>query len=87
MGALEDLGVGFIGGMIFRGMGQGANAVPATRIIQGVVGHAAGRRGKRHLVQGIIDYVDNYLLEMVGMGVGRARAAPTISSLVRKIRI
>ncbi|GAH35400.1 unnamed protein product, partial [marine sediment metagenome] len=70
IGALEDLGVGLFGGILFRLWGQGANAVPAMRIVQGIAGVAFDRRGKRHLVQGVIDYVDNWLLEKMGYGVG-----------------
>jgi len=68
-------------------MGQGANAVPATRIIQGVVGHAVDRRGKRHLVDGILDYVDNWLLSLVGMGVVAGDRAPaSVQALVSQLK-
>jgi len=74
VGAIEALAVKFIAGAVFRGMGQGANAVPAANIAYGISGHVLGRRGKACLVHGVIDYVDNWLLSLIGMGVG---APPT----------
>ncbi|MBA7539669.1 hypothetical protein ES705_31949 [subsurface metagenome] len=81
IGALEDLGVGLFGGILMRLWGQGANAIPATRIVQGIAGVALNRRGKRHLVQGFIDYVDNWLLDQMGYGVGGSSTMSTTFSI------
>jgi len=87
IGAIEDLGVGLAGGIAFRTFGFGANAVPATRIVQGIAGVAMDRRGKRHLVQGTIDFVDNWLLDVLGHGVNSSpAAAPSISKLLTPLK-
>ncbi len=87
IGAIEDLGVGLAGGIAFRTFGFGANAVPATRIVQGIAGVAMDRRGKRHLVQGTIDFVDNWLLDVLGHGVGSSPGAtPSISKLLTPLK-
>lgn len=38
------------------------------------------RRGKRHLIDGLLDYVDNVLLDMIGMGVGRKSTTTSLRS-------
>lgn len=87
IGALEDLGVGLAGGILFRTMGFGANAVPATRIVQGIAGVGMDRRGKRHLVQGTIDFVDNWLLDVLGHGVGSSLSGPpSINGLIAPLK-
>ncbi|MBA7539868.1 hypothetical protein ES705_32153 [subsurface metagenome] len=89
VGALEDIGVGAIGGMVFRAMAFGAYALPATRICQGLAGVAMDRRGKRHLVSGVIDFIDNWLLEMMGYGVSRIPSMsgpPSINSLLTPLK-
>ena len=71
-GALEDVGVGFIG---FTLLGKTPAALPITRTLQGLAGHAMGRRGKRHAIQGIIDLLTLWLAGGIGVGVG-ARLPP-----------
>ncbi len=87
-GALEDLGVGVAGGLIFRSLGYGVYAVPATRIVQGLAGMALDRRGKRHLVAGTIDFIDNWLLQQLGFGVGRSTISTpvSISNVLRPLK-
>lgn len=87
IGALEDLAVGLGGGVLFRSMGQGANAVPMTRIVQGAVGYGLKRRGKAHLIRGIIDYVDNYLLSRIGYGVRPGAKTVTVPSVAGLLRL
>ena len=58
VGALEDVGVGFIG---FTLLGKTPSALPITRTLQGVAAYAMDRRGKRHAVQGIIDLLTLWL--------------------------
>lgn len=90
IGALEDVAVGIGGGILFRSMGQGANAVPLTRVVQGFAGYGLNRRGKSHLIRGIIDYIDNYLLSALGFGVRpgapKKLQLPTMAGLLRSFQ-
>jgi len=63
VGALEDVGVGFIG---FTLLGKTPAALPITRTLQGVAGYAFDRRGKAHAITGILDLVTIWLAG--GMG-------------------
>jgi hypothetical protein len=63
-GALEDVGVGFIG---FTLLGKTPAALPLTRTLQGIAAHAMGRRGKRHAIQGILDLVTLWLAGGIGV--------------------
>lgn len=53
-GALEDIAWGFVG---FNILGQSVAALPMVRTIQGIQGHVLDRRGKRRLVDGILDLI------------------------------
>lgn len=67
MTALEDLIVGYAGTKVIhesQGFSTG-RSLALTRVGQGVLGHVGNRRGKRHLVQGVIDYIDLALVEEV----------------------
>jgi len=68
VGALEDIGVGFIG---FTLLGKTPAALPMTRTAQGIAAYAMDRRGKRHAVQGIIDLLTLWLAGGFGVGNGR----------------
>lgn len=87
IGALEDLAVGLGAGAVLRAMGAGVNAVPTVRILQGFAGHAMNRRGKRHLIDGLLDYIDNVLLDMIGMGVGVGRSTRRIGLKFPKLQL
>lgn len=63
-GALEDVGVGFIG---FTLLGKTPAALPITRTLQGLAAHAMDRRGKRHAIQGILDLVTLWLAGGIGV--------------------
>jgi hypothetical protein len=67
-GALEDVGVGFIG---FTLLGKTPAALPITRTLQGLAGHAMDRRGKRHAIQGILDLFTLWLAGGFGGNGGR----------------
>ena len=58
LGALEDVGIGFIG---FTLLGKTPSALPLTRAIQGIAAIAMDRRGKARAVSGILDLVALWL--------------------------
>ncbi|MEE9403116.1 MAG: hypothetical protein V3V47_07965 [Desulfobacteria bacterium] len=58
VGALEDVGIGFIG---FTLLGKTPSALPLTRAIQGIAAIAMDRRGKNRAVSGILDLVTLWL--------------------------
>ncbi len=63
IGAAEDIAWGFVG---FSMLGGTPASLPMTRVIQGVAGHALDRRGKRRLVDGILDLVALWLAGGLG---------------------
>jgi len=63
-GMLEDAAIGYFGTNVLMGMGYSIEqAMPMTRIIQGVAGKALGRRGSGRLAYGLIDLLDVYLIK------------------------
>ena len=68
-GALEDVAWGFIG---FSVLGKTPAALPMTRAVQGIQGHALGRRGKARMIPAIIDLISIWLAG----GFGVRAAAP-----------
>jgi len=79
--ALEDLIVGYAGGKVIH-ESQGINtgqAVALTRIGQGLVGHVANRRGKGKLVPGVIDLIDNALIDKVPI--------PILDDILKKLNL
>lgn len=65
-GGVEDIAWGFIG---FTVLGKTATALPMTRAVQGLAGHALDRRGKARLVPAILDLITLWLAG--GFGNGR----------------
>lgn len=79
--ALKDLIVGYAGGKVIK-ESQGINtgqAVALTRIGQGLVGHVANRRGKGKLVPGVIDLIDNALIDKVPI--------PILDGILQKLNL
>ena len=68
VGALEDIGVGFIG---FTLLGKTPLALPITRTLQGLAGYALDRRGKNRAVSGILDLVTLWLAGGFGARTSR----------------
>mgnify|MGYP001406814875 FL=1 len=58
VGMVEDAAWGYFG---LKLLGNTSSSLPTVRVIQGVAGHALGRRGKGRLVYGLIDLLDVYL--------------------------
>jgi hypothetical protein len=58
VGMVEDAAWGYFG---LKLLGNTSSTLPTVRVIQGVAGHALGRRGKGRLVYGLIDLLDVYL--------------------------
>ena len=85
VGALEDVGVGFIG---FTVLGKTPAALPITRTLQGLAAHAMDRRGKRHAVQGIIDLLTLWLAGGFGgrNGVSRTGAQGNLSGILVQLQ-
>lgn len=77
-GGVEDIAWGFIG---FTVLGKNATALPMTRVVQGLAGHALDRRGKARLVPGILDLITLWLAGGFG-GNGRIGT----SSVVRQLQ-
>lgn len=73
-GALEDVAWGFIG---FNVLGGSVTALPMTRTIQGIAGHALGRRGKARMIPGILDLISIWLAG----GFRNGARAPGISGI------
>lgn len=65
-GALEDFLIGYLGQGFFSGMG--AAALPFTRTLQGISGHALNRRGKGRMMYGILDLIATYAAMGYGLG-------------------
>jgi len=61
VGAVEDALVGYVGLSVLSPAYGAAVALPMTRTLQGIAGHALNRRGKGRLMYGIIDLIDLYL--------------------------
>ena len=80
-GAIEDLAWGFIGQTVLANQVGEAVALPMTRTIQGIVGHALNRRGKGRMIYGIIDLIDLYL---VGAWGGQI---PMLGELTQALKI
>ena len=59
VGFAEDLAWGYVGMSV---LGASASGLATTRVIQGIQGHALGRRGKARLIYGIIDLIDLWLM-------------------------
>ena len=59
VGFAEDLAWGYIGMSV---LGASASGLATTRVIQGIQGHALGRRGKQRLIYGLIDLIDLWLM-------------------------
>jgi len=79
--ALEDLVVGYAGGKVIhesQGIATG-QAVALTRIGQGLIGHVANRRGKGKLVPGVIDLIDNALIDKVPI--------PILDDILKKLNL
>jgi hypothetical protein len=82
-GGAEDVAWGFIGFSIF---GKTAVALPMTRVVQGLAGHALDRRGKSRLVPGILDLISLWLAggfgsRNGGFGGGGGGLRSTLSNL------
>lgn len=73
VGALEDVGIGFIG---FTLLGKTPAALPLTRAIQGIAAIAMDRRGKARAVSGILDLVALWLAGGFGGGNGTRVSRP-----------
>ncbi len=82
-GALEDVGVGFIG---FTLLGKTPAALPITRTLQGIAAYGLDRRGKRHAIQGILDLVTLWLAGGFGGGNGRGATLGITSSLLAPLQ-
>lgn len=68
-GALEDVAWGFVG---FSVLGRTPAALPMVRALQGIQGHALGRRGKARMVPAILDLISIWLAGGFGAGLGTA---------------
>lgn len=67
IGAVEDVAWGFIG---FTLLGKTPTALPMTRAVQGIQGHAFDRRGRARLVPAILDLASLWLAGGFGNGGG-----------------
>ena len=59
VGFAEDLAWGYVGMSL---LGANASGLATARVIQGIQGHALGRRGKQRLIYGLIDLIDLWLI-------------------------
>ena len=82
VGAAEDIAWGFVG---FNVLGKTVGALPMTRVIQGVAGHALDRRGKRRLVDGVLDLVTIWLSTGSLLGNGFGGGGAGVRSALSKI--
>ena len=81
-GAIEDVGWGFVG---FTVLGKTPTALPMTRVIQGLAGHALDRRGKARLVPGILDLVTLWLAGGFGSNGGFGGGGAGVRNALSKI--
>ena len=64
IGLAEDAAIGYFGSQVLVGMGYPLDqAMPMTRVVQGIAGKALNRRGKGRLAYGLIDLIDVYLIK------------------------